>query len=84
MDQRALATFQYFVHLPKLIFQKHLMPEKHHLTFWQIINMNVDFFGIQYSLDLQQSTVNPIYDMLGASSDEPLFFLSINSINSSH
>jgi maltose/moltooligosaccharide transporter len=39
---------------------------KPHLTFSQIINMNVGFFGIQYSFGLQQSAVNPIYDMLGA------------------
>lgn len=36
------------------------------LSFWQIINMNVGFFGIQYSFGLQQSAVNPIYDFLGA------------------
>jgi maltose/moltooligosaccharide transporter len=35
-----------------------------------IINMNVGFFGIQYSFGLQQSAVNPIYDMLGASAHE--------------
>ncbi len=40
------------------------------LSFWQIINMNVGFLGIQYSFGLQQSAVNPIYDMLGASPDE--------------
>lgn len=40
------------------------------LSFWQIINMNVGFFGIQYSFGLQQSAVNPIYDMLGASPDQ--------------
>jgi maltose/moltooligosaccharide transporter len=43
---------------------------KPHLTFSQIINMNVGFFGIQYSFGLQQSAVNPIYDFLGASPDE--------------
>ncbi|MFZ9660347.1 MAG: MFS transporter [Chitinophagaceae bacterium] len=43
---------------------------KPHLSFWQIINMNVGFFGIQYSFGLQQSAVNPIYDMLGARPDE--------------
>ncbi|MEQ1796857.1 MAG: MFS transporter [Lacibacter sp.] len=43
---------------------------KPHLSFGQIINMNVGFFGIQYSFGLQQSAVNPIYDMLGASPDE--------------
>jgi maltose/moltooligosaccharide transporter len=47
------------------------------LSFWQIINMNVGFFGIQYSFGLQQSAVNPIYDMLGASPDEiPLLNLA--------
>ncbi len=47
------------------------------LTLSQIINMNVGFFGIQYSFGLQQSAVNPIYDFLGASSDEiPLLNLA--------
>jgi maltose/moltooligosaccharide transporter len=40
------------------------------LSFTNIINMNVGFFGIQYSFGLQQSAVNPIYDMLGANPDE--------------
>jgi len=40
------------------------------LSFSQILNMNVGFFGIQYSFGLQQSAVNPIYDFLGASPDE--------------
>lgn len=40
------------------------------LNFWQIINMNVGFFGIQYSFGLQQSAVNPIYDFLHASPDQ--------------
>ena len=47
------------------------------LSFTQIINMNVGFFGIQYSFGLQQSAVNPIYDMLGAAPDEiPLLNLA--------
>jgi maltose/moltooligosaccharide transporter len=47
------------------------------LSFAQIINMNVGFFGIQYSFGLQQSAVNPIYDFLGASPDEiPLLNLA--------
>jgi len=50
---------------------------KPHLTFSQIINMNVGFFGIQYSFGLQQSAVNPIYDMLGAQPDQiPLLNLA--------
>jgi maltose/moltooligosaccharide transporter len=43
---------------------------KPRLSFWQIINMNVGFFGIQYSFGLQQSAVNPIYDFLGAKPHE--------------
>ena len=51
--------------------------KKPQLTFSQIINMNVGFFGIQYSFGLQQSAVNPIYDFLGASPDEiPLLNLA--------
>ena len=46
------------------------MAEKPTLSFSQIINMNVGFFGIQYSFGLQQSAVNPIYDFLGASPEE--------------
>ena len=53
------------------------MASKIKLSFWQIINMNVGFFGIQYSFGLQQSAVNPIYDFLGASPDElPLLNLA--------
>lgn len=44
--------------------------QKPKLSFSQIINMNVGFFGIQYSFGLQQSAVNPIYDFLGAKPDE--------------
>ena len=43
------------------------------LSFQQIINMNVGFFGIQYSFALQQNAVNPIYKFLGAENgDLPL------------
>ena len=50
---------------------------KFKLSFSQILNMNVGFFGIQYSFGLQQSAVNPIYDFLGASPDEiPLLNLA--------
>jgi len=41
------------------------------------MHMNVGFFGIQYSFGLQQSAVNPIYDMLGAQPDQiPLLNLA--------
>ena len=46
------------------------MNKKFKLSFWQILNMNVGFFGIQYSFGLQQSAVNPIYDFLGANPDQ--------------
>jgi maltose/moltooligosaccharide transporter len=50
---------------------------KPRLSFAQIINMNVGFFGIQYSFGLQQSAVNPIYDFLGAHPDQiPLLNLA--------
>ncbi len=50
---------------------------KPHLSFWQIVNMNVGFFGIQFSFGLQQSNMSPIYQYLGA--DEatlPLLWLA--------
>lgn len=54
-----------------------MIMSKPRLSFWQIINMNLGFFGIQYSFGLQQSAVNPIYDFLGASPDEiPLLNLA--------
>ncbi len=51
--------------------------KKPKLSFWQILNMNVGFFGIQYSFGLQQSAVTPIYDFLGAAPDQiPLLHLA--------
>lgn len=47
------------------------------LSLRQIINMNVGFFGIQYSFGLQQANMSPIYKYLGA--DEaalPLLWLA--------
>ena len=47
------------------------------LNFWQILHMNVGFFGIQYSFGLQQSAVTPIYDFLGATPDQiPILHLA--------
>lgn len=43
-----------------------MSPLKPRLSFWQIINMNFGFFGIQYSFGLQQSSMSPIYKYLGA------------------
>jgi maltose/moltooligosaccharide transporter len=47
------------------------------LSFWQIINMNVGFFGIQYSFGLQQTAINPIYTFLNANPEQlPLLNLA--------
>lgn len=47
------------------------------LSFWQIINMNVGFFGIQYSFGLQQTAINPLYSLLHAKPEElPLLNLA--------
>jgi maltose/moltooligosaccharide transporter len=43
---------------------------KPRLSFWQIINMNVGFFGIQYSFGLQQTAINPLYTFLDARPEE--------------
>lgn len=40
------------------------------LNITQIINMNVGFFGIQYSFGLQQNSVAPIYSFLHADPDK--------------
>jgi len=42
---------------------------KPQLSFWQILNMNVGFLGIQYSFGLQQTAINPIFLYLGAHED---------------
>ena len=50
---------------------------KPQLSFWQIINMNVGFFGIQYSFGLQQTAINPLYSFLHAKPEElPLLNLA--------
>lgn len=50
---------------------------KPHLSFWQILNMNFGFFGIQYSFGLQQANMSPIYQYLGADEAKlPLLWLA--------
>ena len=50
---------------------------KPHLSFRQILNMNVGFFGIQFSFGLQQANMSPIYAYLGADeSSLPLLWLA--------
>ncbi len=51
--------------------------KKPELSFWQIWNMNVGFFGIQFSFGLQQTAINPIFSFLGAHHEElPLLNLA--------
>ena len=50
---------------------------KPQLSFSQIINMNVGFFGIQYSFGLQQTAINPLYTFLDARPEDlPLLNLA--------
>ena len=47
------------------------------LSLWQIVNMNVGFFGIQFSFGLQQANMSPIYQYLGADeANLPLLWLA--------
>jgi len=51
--------------------------DKPRLSFWQIVNMNLGFFGIQFSFGLQQSNMSPIYKYLGADEASlPLLWLA--------
>lgn len=55
------------------------LPDAHRpmLSFWQVVNMNVGFFGIQYSFGLQQGNMSPIYKYLGADEASlPLLWLA--------
>jgi maltose/moltooligosaccharide transporter len=50
---------------------------KPRLSVWQIVNMNLGFFGIQYAFGLQKSNMSPIYRALGADeSTLPYLWLS--------
>lgn len=55
------------------------MPEnlRPRLSLWRIVQMNIGFFGLQFSFGLQQSNMAPIYRYLGASeSTLPLLWLA--------
>ncbi|HEY4083083.1 MAG TPA: MFS transporter [Burkholderiaceae bacterium] len=50
---------------------------KPRLSLWHILNMNLGFFGIQFSFGLQQSNMSPIYKYLGADEGSlPLLWLA--------
>ena len=54
-----------------------MLQTKPHLNFWQIVNMNFGFFGLQYSFGLQQANMSPIYSYLGAEESKlPLLWLA--------
>jgi maltose/moltooligosaccharide transporter len=47
------------------------------LSFVQILNMSVGFFGIQFGWDLQRANMGPIYEYLHANADSiPFLFLA--------
>jgi hypothetical protein len=47
------------------------------VSFWNILNMNVGFFGLQYSFGLQQTNMSPIYSYLGADPEKlPFLWLA--------
>lgn len=51
--------------------------DKPRLSVSQIVNMNVGFLGIQFSFGLQQASMSPIYQMLGAEGkDLPYLWLA--------
>ncbi len=51
--------------------------KKPFLTLWQLLSMNLGFFGIQYSFGLQQANMSPIYKFLGADEASlPLLWLA--------
>lgn len=51
--------------------------QKPRLSVSQIVNMNVGFLGIQFSFGLQQASMSPIYQMLGAEGkDLPYLWLA--------
>ena len=51
--------------------------DKPRLQFWQIVNMSIGFFGIQFGWNLQLSNMSAIYEYLGANADQlPLLWLA--------
>ncbi|WGT68173.1 MFS transporter [cyanobacterium endosymbiont of Epithemia clementina EcSB] len=53
------------------------MTEKKIRNFWQLWNMNVGFFGIQYGWALQMANTSAIYEYLGAEPEQiPMLWLA--------
>ncbi|VVT12799.1 MFS transporter [Sphingomonas sp. EC-HK361] len=49
---------------------------KPHLSLARIVQMNIGFFGLQFSFGLQQSNMGPIYNYLGADEGNTLLWLA--------
>ncbi|MRW92291.1 MFS transporter [Duganella sp. FT80W] len=55
----------------------HSSSNKPILSFWQLWNMSLGFFGIQFGFALQNANVSRIFSTLGANPDDlPLFWLA--------
>ncbi|MYM30417.1 MFS transporter [Duganella sp. CY15W] len=55
----------------------HSSSKKPLLSFWQLWNMSLGFFGIQFGFALQNANVSRIFSTLGANPDDlPLFWLA--------
>jgi len=51
--------------------------ERPNLSYWQIINMSIGFFGIQHGFEIQFARMSSIYEKLGAKPDEiPFLWLA--------
>lgn len=51
--------------------------QKPRRTFWQVVNMSVGFFGIQFGWGLQMANMSAIYEYLGAHADQiPMLWLA--------
>lgn len=51
--------------------------QKPHLTFFQLINMSVGFFGIQFGWGLQMANMSAIFEHLGAQAHQiPILWLA--------
>src|SRR5664279_4402115 len=46
-------------------------------NFWQMVNMSIGFFGIQFGWNLQMANMSAIYEYLGARADQiPILWLA--------
>ncbi|USI72449.1 MFS transporter [Sphingomonas morindae] len=53
------------------------MSERPQLSFWNIVQMNLGFLGLQFSFGLEQGNMGPIYSYLGADPETmPLLWLA--------